>query len=885
MQRNHRTNILVTSCLKTPVDPYTKAPVALYERERTLPYATRRQMDNRDYEKELEYDFESDGSSEEDGDDNDDESPEKGSALLIKDYRVTGDHIDLREFYFSNEEYYRKLEQLKKAHLHTMAQLERMYRKKLELKGRTAVPGHATERAQQLQVGGGSLMPPVCKLKKSHSAHELGRLSGVSDEDDEEEEEEDEEDENRPEKGLLLSPKERIKNMWRDFAVEDESRTRGRHRHRHHDSSPSLHCQTIQDPYQQDQGLTQGKGRGHQGVRKKVSKKKAVVEYGDGDGCRPRVTMPEPFNMTLREASRKRHGVKTRAEVERENMELRRQLEELTECQKQFRASPVPAHVRLPLYENMRQQEDKRRRAKSEDRQGGASGSATSPQPFSFLERERIKRERREERLRLLAQQEADVERRKSRFRAKPVPRSVREVAAANERLKEEQLYRAIKAQMRARELLHSASMPPSMLARRLEDRKQKEQTAEEKEKKEEDERASHRPKIIGEVPDFDASYRRFQKQLERGKCEAKPLTACEPFRLRTADIPSRRLRSAVATTDVNSSPRDYRWPFLTSPAPSPRRSRRTSCSSLNSSLSGSQEMLTAKITEAARKRQEAIRKALEQKQKAEEEERSWQERQRERERRLQKVISRRAQASDPHLTLAQSCQTKLKEFRKQDQQRRREYREEMKEIQERVKGRPLLLEQVTRNNAKLAAERRYAEALKACGLTEDFVREKALKCKRSRSESPSVCSRQGDGRRWDKDALLSDTVSLDGTPHDYQDDYEDYCDQDQEGGGKEDNEEEEDGEEEEEKNRRGESDHSKSDEGDKSEPERCEDDDDDDDDDLSNDDDDTDHNDNDQEESDRGSDKDHNDNDQEESDRGSDTSDRHRDNQSQGSS
>lgn len=34
---------------------------------------------------------------------------------------------------------------------------------------------------------------------------------------------------------------------------------------------------------------------------------------------------------------------------------------------------------------------------------------------------------------------------------------------------------------------------------------------------------------------------------------------------------------------------------------------------------------------------------------------------------------------------------------RKQDQQRRKEYREEMKEIQERVRGRPLLLEQVAR--------------------------------------------------------------------------------------------------------------------------------------------------------------------------------------------
>lgn len=149
------------------------------------------------------------------------------------------------------------------------------------------------------------------------------------------------------------------------------------------------------------------------------------------------------------------------------------------------------------------------------------------------------------------------------------------------------------------------------------------------KERQEEErERARHRPKIISEVPDFDASYRRFQKQLEKSKREVRPLTACEPFHLRTAEIPSRRLlRSAmggVAGSEVDASPRDYRWPFLSSPpAPasprSPRRApsnpgggasshHRASLSSLNSSLSGSQEMLSAKITDASRKRQEAIR-------------------------------------------------------------------------------------------------------------------------------------------------------------------------------------------------------------------------------------------------------------------------------------
>lgn len=44
MAKSHRTNVLVTSCLKTPVDPHTKAPLASYERSGLLP------LDNRHYE-------------------------------------------------------------------------------------------------------------------------------------------------------------------------------------------------------------------------------------------------------------------------------------------------------------------------------------------------------------------------------------------------------------------------------------------------------------------------------------------------------------------------------------------------------------------------------------------------------------------------------------------------------------------------------------------------------------------------------------------------------------------------------------------------------------------------------------------------------------------
>lgn len=53
---------------------------------------------------------------------------------MVTDYRAAGDRLDLSEIFFSNEEYYSKLEELKRAHLRTMAELETMYRRKLQLK-------------------------------------------------------------------------------------------------------------------------------------------------------------------------------------------------------------------------------------------------------------------------------------------------------------------------------------------------------------------------------------------------------------------------------------------------------------------------------------------------------------------------------------------------------------------------------------------------------------------------------------------------------------------------------------------------------------------------------------------------------------------------------
>lgn len=165
------------------------------------------------------------------------------------------------------------------------------------------------------------------------------------------------------------------------------------------------------------------------------------------------VTVPKPFKMMLHEEDKKRRNVKTRSEVELENELLHRELEEMRQCRQKFRATPAPPSTRLPFNEVVSGGCNQRRsRPTSLDRASDSSAGSTrrhrassrsrntSPQPFSFIERERKKREQKlEEALRhgLSSREEHWV------FKARPLPRMYR---AASE---EYQLYGA--AEMHSR--------------------------------------------------------------------------------------------------------------------------------------------------------------------------------------------------------------------------------------------------------------------------------------------------------------------------------------------------------------------------------------------------------------------------------------------------
>ncbi|XP_043367912.1 protein FAM161A isoform X2 [Dermochelys coriacea] len=642
MDAAHRAALLTASCLRTPVNPRTRAPLALYERERRPPAAAEQQDD-----------FDLDSYTE-----------------TRQSPTVTGnceDWIDFPKMCHSNQEYYLKLEELKNAHLETMAKLENMYQNKLHLKG--VQPLDNKDAAPSLcyrSIWDKSSFQPL-NLHKSFSEPDLNNLSYSSLSDAELELEE----ENGSETGSLTFAKEQIEKMWDGFSVED---------YVYHTKHSLPNSPTF----------------------KMMGKKQK--EWS------PKVTVPKPFQMTIREAKKKQQNVKSKSQIEMENNLLKKQLEEEAECQKKFRANPVPASVFLPLYHEIMERNEERRKFVKER---SKDMLLASQRPFQFIKREEQRKEIRKMQLKDLSL----PERKTKLFQAKPVPKSVYS-PAINDKLKEEELYREIRIQMRAEELLHNSSLPNSRLARRTIYKQRKQKCNQQKEELE------HKPKIKSRVPDFETLHQKFQNRLLKQKL-VKHITVCEPFNLRTPHIPSNKGKILQDIQADEEKLKETRWPYA-----SPRCKPRMRCSSANSSPLGPEESKSPRITESTKRRIQAIRKSLEEKRKLEEEQKRIRAKQKQRVKKLQKLITTRAEANDPHQSLARMSKSKLKIIRKHEKQRMQEYLQEREEMEERVNQRPLLLERATQKNARIAAEKHYSDILRELGICEDFLSKKSQTAK-----------------------------------------------------------------------------------------------------------------------------------------------------------
>ncbi|NXH22904.1 F161A protein, partial [Bucco capensis] len=487
-----------------------------------------------------------------------------------------------------------------------MAKLESMYRNKLYLKGAQPLDKKSAGSNMGCRANWEKSSYQPLNFHKAFSDSDLSDPIGSSISDESERELAFEE--NCSETGSSAFAKELIEKMWDGFSVEDYvSRTKH-----------SLPSSPV--------------------VRMIWKKQKAWS---------PKVTVPRPFQMTIREARKKEQNIKSKSQIEMENNLLRKQLEEEAECQKKFRANPVPAAVFLPLYREIVQQNEERRRSVKER---SKLKLLASQKPFKFIEREKQRNEIRKKQLRELPAPE-----KKTLFKAKPVPKCVYS-PAVNDKLKEEELYREIRIRMRAEELLRNSSVPNSRLALTNPSKKKKHKCIDPKE-------TEHKPKIKTHVPDFELLHQKFQERLLQKK-QVKHLTVCEPFDLRTPYIPSNKGKILKDIQEDELKLKETRWPYT-----SPRHKPQMRHSSANSHLSGFGELRSPKSTESTRRRLQAIRNY--------------------------------------------------------EKQRMQEYLQEMQEMKERVKQRPLLFERVTQKNARIAAEKHYSNRLRALGICPEFVLKK----------------------------------------------------------------------------------------------------------------------------------------------------------------
>uniref|UniRef100_A0A8D1NVY5 FAM161 centrosomal protein B n=1 Tax=Sus scrofa TaxID=9823 RepID=A0A8D1NVY5_PIG len=416
------------------------------------------------------------------------------------------------------------------------------------------------------------------------------------------------------------------------------------------------------------------------------------------------ITVPQPFRMTLREARKKAQWLASPASFEHERQQAQKQGQEEAECHRQFRAQPVPAHVYLPLYQEIMERSEARRRAGIQKRK---ELLLSSLKPFSFLEKEEQRKKAAQQRD-LAAAAKVKVPKQKA---TKRIPKSILE-PTLGDKLQEAELLRKIRIQMRALDMLQMASSPiPSSSSRRA-DPQLRTATRTRKEKLgflQTD--FGFQPRVNPVVPDYEGLYKAFQKRAAKRR-DTREVTRNKPFLLRTAS-----LRHTSRPCDVAASEGRRESPQPpTTPLP---RSR-----SLSGLASLSANTLPVHITDATRKRESAVRSSLEKKDKADEST-QWLEMHKRKCQEISKSVTLRAKAMDPHKSLEEVFKAKLKENRNNDRKRAKEYKKELEEMKKRIQIRPYLFEQVTKDLARKEAEQRYRNTLKQAGLDEDFVKNK----------------------------------------------------------------------------------------------------------------------------------------------------------------
>ncbi|XP_071665525.1 protein FAM161B isoform X2 [Patagioenas fasciata] len=395
----------------------------------------------------------------------------------------------------------------------------------------------------------------------------------------------------------------------------------------------------------------------------------------------PSITIPQPFKMTLREAHQKSQLMKSYTFLELDKQRDKRQSQDEAECQKQFRALPVPAHVFLPLYQEIMEQNEIRRQIATQKRK---ELLLATQRPFSFLEKEEKKKEAiRQKFLAATTTNESS----KLKQVSKKVPKSTYN-SLLGDKLKEAELYREIRIQMRAKDLLESSvALIDTNNCRREPQCRTATKTKQERLGFLQDKSFSFKPRINPTIPDFEGLYWAFQREAVRRQ-EIKEATRNKPFKLRTSNLHGRQRQANEKIKDSQQL----------SKVSVQKGHSLTGLSSLSSNT------LPVHITDATRKRESALKNSQDSKKEGNKEGMYWLEKQKKKCQAIQKSVNSRAKALDPHRSLEETHKEKSKQNWQNMKARTKEYRKELEEMQLRVKNRPYLFEQVTKVTGQSSA-------------------------------------------------------------------------------------------------------------------------------------------------------------------------------------
>jgi len=177
------------------------------------------------------------------------------------------------------------------------------------------------------------------------------------------------------------------------------------------------------------------------------------------NGWRYRVTVPKPFKMTIRES--RKVPAKSKSSVDFEQQRARQQLNEELECSMRFKASPAPATIYVPLYEELAVEKERRRRQKMASRQ---KELAAMQQPFAFLRREEERLAEKHRHQSELAEADARVP--DANFKAKPFPYHLFS-SKAHDWMCEQEEIKEWQRRARAEKLLKTSALPKNMTKKR----------------------------------------------------------------------------------------------------------------------------------------------------------------------------------------------------------------------------------------------------------------------------------------------------------------------------------------------------------------------------------------------------------------------------------